>query len=69
MENRILRTRREVHDLQKPEKGQEEASKARIGFLTMIESRKRVKIESRLEKNQIKRNGRRSSFGVVIFTG
>ena len=55
--------------MQKPEKGQEEASKALIGFLTMIESRKRVKIGSLLEKNQIKRNGRRSSFGVVIFTG
>lgn len=55
--------------MQKPEKGQEEASKARIGLLMMIESRKRVKIGSLLEKNQIKRNGRRSSFGVVLFRG
>jgi hypothetical protein len=35
----------------------------------MFQPRKRVKIGSRLEKNQIKRNGRRCSFGVVIFTG
>jgi hypothetical protein len=32
-------------------------------------SERLAKIESRLEKNQIRRNGRRSSFGVVIFMG
>ncbi len=35
----------------------------------MFESRKSVKIGARLQKNQISRNGRRNSFGVVIFTG
>ena len=69
IENRISRPRREVHNLKKPKTGQEEAWRAQPGLLLMFQSRKRVKFESRLEKNQIRRNGRRSSFGVVIFTG
>jgi hypothetical protein len=55
--------------LKKPKTDPEEAWKDQSGLLLMFQSRKRVKIESRLEKNQIRRNGRRSSFGVVIFTG
>jgi len=55
--------------LKKPKTDREEAWKAQPGLLPMFQSRKRVKIESRLEKNQIRRNGRRSSFGVVIFMG
>jgi hypothetical protein len=55
--------------LKKPKTDQEEAWKAQSGLLLMFQSRKRVKFESRLEKNQIRRNGRRSSFGVVIFMG
>ena len=69
IENRISRPRREVHNLKKPKTDREEAWKAQPGLLLMFQSPKRVKIESRLEKNQIRRNGRRSSFGVVIFTG
>jgi hypothetical protein len=67
--NRISRPRREVHNLKKPKTDPEEAWKDQSGLLLMFQSRKRVKIESRLEKNQIRRNGRRSSFGVVIFMG
>ena len=67
--NRISRPRREVHNLKKPKTDQAEAWKAQSGLLLMFQSRKRVKTESRLEKNQIRRNGRRSSFGVVIFMG
>jgi hypothetical protein len=55
--------------LKKPKTDRKEAWKAQPDLLLMFQSRKRVKIESRLEKNQIRRNGRRSSFGVVIFTG
>lgn len=66
---RISRPRRQVHNLKKPKTDPEEAWKDQSGLLLMFQSRKRVKIESRLEKNQIKRNGPRSSFGVVIFTG
>ena len=69
IENRISRPRRQVHNLKKPKTDREEAWKAQSGLLLMFQSRKRVKIESRLEKNQIRRNGRRSSFGVVIFMG
>jgi hypothetical protein len=69
MGNRISRPWREVHNLKKPKTDREEAWKARTGLLLMFQSRKRVKIGSRLEKNPIRRNGRRSSFGVVIFTG
>ena len=69
IENRISRPRREVHNLKKPKTDPEEAWKDQSGLLLMFQSRKRVKIESRLEKNQIRRNGRRSSFGVVIFMG
>jgi hypothetical protein len=67
--NRISRPRREVHNLKKPKTDQEEAWKAQPGLLPMFQSRKRVKIESRLEKNQIRHNRPRSSFGVVIFMG
>lgn len=69
IENRISRPRREVHNLKKPKTDREELWKAQPGLLLMFQSRKRVKFESRLEKNQIRLNGRRSSFGVVIFTG
>ena len=69
IENRISRPRREVHNLKKPKTDQEEAWKAQPGLLLMFQSRKRVKFESRLEKNQIRRNRRLSSFGMVIFTG
>jgi hypothetical protein len=69
IENRISRPRREVHNLKKPKTDQEEAWKAQPGLLLMFQSRKRVKIGSRLERNQIRRNRPRSSFGVVIFTG
>ena len=69
IENRISRPRREVHNLKKPKTDREEAWKAQPGLLLRFQSRKRVKIGSRLERNQIRRNGPRSSFGVVIFTG
>ena len=69
IENRISRPRREVHNLKQPKTDREEAWKAQPGLLLMFHSRKSVKIGSRLEKNQIRHNGRRSSFSVVIFVG
>ena len=44
----------------------EEAWKAQTGLLLMFQSRERVKIGSRLEKNRARRNRRRNSCGVVI---
>jgi hypothetical protein len=69
IENRISRPRRELHDLKKSKPGKEEVYKARFGLLFAFLCRQRAKTGSSLEKNQIRRNRRWSSLGVVIFTG
>jgi hypothetical protein len=55
--------------LKKPKIYREQAWKAPMGLLIIFPSRERVKIGPRFEKNQIRRNGRQSSFDVVIFVG
>jgi hypothetical protein len=65
IENRISRPRREVHNLKKPKTDPEEAWLAQHALLLMFHSKNRLPPS----KNQIRRNGRRSSFSVVIFTG